>query len=264
MARGIYINFEGPECGGKGTQLKRAFAYLQAHSIQYETAREPGGTPVGEMCRLILKQPQTAYDTLAGTLGIRQDWFNAKLTVDATISNQSELMLFLASRGNYFEHIVKPKLEAGISIVGDRGPDSTFVYQGWTRFRGNPKVLDFIQRANAFVMQGMMPDCTFLLDLPIEETIKRMKDNRPEAELDRFEQEATLDFFQSIRDGYLECARRNPERIVIIDASVAEEDVWAQIMPPPRQTVCQPPHTLSCGAFILLDFILVAITAQTR
>jgi dTMP kinase len=231
MTRGIYINFEGPECGGKGTQIKRAFAYLQAYGIPYDTAREPGGTPVGEMCRLILKQPQAAYDALAETLNLRPDWFDAKLSANAVIGNRAELMLFLASRANYFEHVVKPKIDAGISIVGDRGPDSTFVYQGWTRFAGDQATLDFIQSANDFVMQSMVPDCTFLLDLPVGETIQRLKKNRPAADLDRFEQGATLDFFQSIRAGYLEAARRSPERIKRIDASVSEDEVWAQIVP---------------------------------
>ncbi len=233
---GVYANFEGPECGGKGTHIERVIAYLKKRGILYYSAREPGGTPIGEVCRATLKQPQAVYKALKQGLSDKTDWFNGTLITDLDqpidMSDETELMLFLAARGDYFKYIVKPQLEAGVAVIGDRGPDSTFVYQGWTRFQGNQKALDFIQQANEFVMRDIMPDCTFLLDLPVAETIKRIKENRRRpADLDRFEKDATLNFFQSIRAGYLEAARRNPERIKRIDASVSEDEVWEQIVP---------------------------------
>jgi dTMP kinase len=203
MKQGRFISFEGIEGCGKTTQIALLSDYLNKRDIPHTITREPGGTAVGEGIRKILLNSETIH-----------------------LTTESELLLFYASRSQNIEEKIKPALERGEMVICDRYYHASMAYQGYGR--GIP--LDFIQKLTNLVCRAYRPDATFLLDIEPEVGLARARarnHGRPENE-GRFEAE-DLEFYNRVRDGYLELAS-DDERIQIIYADRPIEFVHRHIL----------------------------------
>ena len=203
--KGRFITFEGPEGSGKSTQVRRLASRLRQHGREVLVTREPGGTPTCEAIRGILQHDKTGE----------------------AIGPAAELLLFEASRAQLVAQVIAPALLQGAWVVCDRFADSTTAYQGY----GRGFELLTVQQLNGVAVQGCVPDLTILLDVPVESGFERLK-GRPatgKAGHDRIERESR-DFHERVRAGYLQLAKRWPERIRMIDGLRAEdviaEDIW--------------------------------------
>lgn len=203
-AKGIFITFEGPEGGGKSTQIKRLAARLEALGRIVVTTREPGGTKLGECIRGILQ-----YDS-AGE----------------PPCERAESLLFCASRAQLVKNVIAPALEGGACVLSDRFTDSTVAYQGFGR--GLP--VDTLKALNAFATGGLAPDITFVLDIPTAEGRRRLAARNAAAAEgpDRFEREA-LEFHERMRRGFIALAAEEPDRCFVIDATLPQDEVAAEI-----------------------------------
>lgn len=203
--KGLFITFEGPEGGGKTTQSRILCDRLQSEGWNVVCAREPGGTRTGEAIREILQH------------GLGNE----------ALCNETETLLFLASRAQLVRNIIAPALKAGSCVVCDRFTDSTLAYQGYAR--GIP--VEILRRLNAFATGDVRPDLTILLDIEAQEGLNRLAERikRENTSADRIERE-TVDFHKLLRSGYLELAAGEPERIRIVNAErpaeKVSEDVW--------------------------------------
>jgi len=202
---GFFLTLEGGEGCGKSTQLERTAAALRAASgREVVAARSPGGTPVAEKIRSILKTREPGEDLLPET----------------------ELMLFGACHAQMCEHTIRPVLERGGIVISDRFTDSTLVYQGCAR-RIDPET---VRRVNEFVCRGIRPDLVLVLDIPVELGLRRAAERSGiAAQNDRFDSESTA-FHEAVRNGFLELARREPGRFAVIDASPSPEQVTQSIL----------------------------------
>jgi dTMP kinase len=197
--RGRFITVEGIEGAGKSTQMDAVRGFLDARGITVAVTREPGGTPLSEAVRGLLLDP--------GNRGMAAD---------------TELLLVFAARAEHIHKVIRPALNAGDWVLSDRFTDATFAYQGGGR--GIPA--ERIAALEKWVQGELRPDLTLLLDLPVETGMARIADRgRP----DRFEREER-DFFQRIRDNYLERAAAEPGRFRRIDASAPLEEVRAEAL----------------------------------
>ena len=203
MQRGKFISFEGIEGCGKTTQIALLSEYLKKRSIPHTITREPGGTAVGEGIRKILLTSETIHLTAA-----------------------SELLLFYASRSQNIQEKIKPALDRGEMVICDRYYHASMAYQGYGR--GIP--LEFIQKLTELVCSPFRPDMTFLLDIEPEVGLARARArNHTRAEDEgRFEAE-NLEFYNKIRDGYLELASED-ERMQLIYADRPIEAVHRHIL----------------------------------
>ena len=202
---GIFLTLEGGEGCGKSTQLERVAAALRAASgREVVTARSPGGTAVAEKIRAILKTREPGEDLLPET----------------------ELMLFGACHAQMCEHMIRPALSRGAIVISDRFTDSTLVYQGCAR-RIAPET---VARVNEFVCRGTRPDLVLVLDIPVELGLRRAAERSGSAtQNDRFDSESAT-FHAAVRNGFLELARREPDRFAVIDASRSPEQVTQSIL----------------------------------
>ena len=199
-SKGLFISFEGSEGCGKSTQIERLATRFRDSGREVVTLREPGGCPLGEKIRDLLK-----FDP-AG------DGMNA----------EAELLLFVASRAQLVREVIRPALDRGAIVLCDRFLDSTTVYQGVAR--AIPP--DTVASVNAFATGGTLPQVTFLLDLDAAEGRRRAASRKGPA--DRMEQERA-EFYEAVRRGYLELAVAESDRITVIDASGNVEEVGAAI-----------------------------------
>jgi dTMP kinase len=204
---GLFITFEGCEASGKSTQVKRLERRLEKSCRNLLTVHEPGYTEIGSAIRQLLLYANEGK----------------------AMRNETELLLFAASRAQLVGEVVRPALERGLVVLSDRFSDSTTVYQGI----GRGLDVAFIRSLNEFVVGACNPDRTFLLDLDVEESrVRLMRRVRPVGRQDRIEQ-LTKDFFERVRRGYLEIARAEPDRVKVIDASrtedQVEEAIWNEI-----------------------------------
>jgi len=209
LPHGVFITFEGSEGCGKTTQIQRLAARLEAKGLTVLVTREPGGTPLGESIRHLLKFAEEGRDMTA----------------------EAELLLFAASRAQLVRRVIEPALTAGTWVIADRFMDSTTVYQGVARR------LDFraVQFINDFVVGTRHPDITLLLDLdPAEGRRRIMRRPQPLDAPDRMEQ-MSPSFYEAVRDGYLTLARDEDERFRVINAArdveAVEEEIWEQVGP---------------------------------
>lgn len=182
----MFITFEGIDGVGKSTQLRLLEDYFLQQGKDVLTLREPGGTKVSESIRSIL------------------------LSKESTIDDVSELLLFEAARAHLTEFVIRPALEAGKIVICDRYYDSTTAYQGYGR--GLP--LDKIRMCNELATGGLKPDITVLLILNLDKAYKRSGHKK----FDRIESSGD-EFFHRVINGFLEIAREEPGRILLIDAS---------------------------------------------
>lgn len=192
MGRGSFITFEGPEGAGKSSQIQMLGDALSASGREVVITREPGGTPLAEKIRDVVKG------------------FNGGEAVHPV----TELLLMEAARSQHVSRIVRPALEAGRIVLCDRFYDSTTAYQGG----GRGLDMEAVTRLNAFAALGVVPDLTILLDLAPERGFERAgRRAETQGEYDRFELEK-LDFHRRVRAVFLELARREPHRIRVVDA----------------------------------------------
>jgi dTMP kinase len=192
-----FITLDGIDGAGKSTNLAVMKAWFEKHKLPVLFTREPGGTPAGEALREILLNPATQ------------------------VSLRTETLLMFAARQQHLETVILPALKNGTHIVSDRFTDATFAYQGGGR--GVP--LQDIATLEHWVQGDFRPDLTLLLDVPLEVSMARINQTR---EKDRFEQEAA-EFFNRVREVYLQRAAKQPERYAVIDSSQSLDAVKTQI-----------------------------------
>jgi dTMP kinase len=187
---GLFLTLEGLDGSGKSTQAKLLAAFLEGRGLPVVLTREPGG----------------------GLPGVRD------LLLRGELSPEAEYLLFSADRAEHVRKVILPSLEAGAWVVSDRYLDSSLAYQGFGRGLPLPWLLEVAKEATL----GLTPRLTFLLDLPPEEALRRVKDP------DRLEREG-LAFFQRVREGYLFLAEKEPHRLVVLDATESVEAVAQRI-----------------------------------
>lgn len=203
--RGKFFTFEGPEGGGKTTQAKRLMQRLREAGYEVVYTREPGGTELGEAIRGILQHD----------------------AIKEPLTAESEVFLFLASRAQLVRNVILPALAEGKIIISDRFADSTTAYQGYGR--GFP--VETMLTLNAFAIGEAIPDVTLLLDVEINKAFERLAERQKQLfeAPDRIEREAR-EFHERVRNGYLELAKRFPDRYRMLNADrephLVEADVW--------------------------------------
>jgi dTMP kinase len=196
---GKFISIEGIEGAGKSTQLAFIQRYLTQLGTRLVVTREPGGTELGEQIRTLLLTPTTPG-----------------MAVD------TELLLMFAARAEHVEQVIKPALEKGDWVLSDRFVDATFAYQGGGRGIDRQR----IAALSDWTLKGLQTDVTFLFDLPVEIGQQRVLSRNQG--VDRFEQEK-VDFFQRVRECYLQRAKQEPNRIKVIDASKSIVEIEVQL-----------------------------------
>lgn len=200
MAPAKFISIEGGEGAGKSTVMHFVQQHLQNAGIKAALTREPGGTKVAEAIRQIL---------------LRTDF-------DETVEPATELLLMFAGRAQHIHQFILPKLQAGEWVVSDRYVDASYAYQG-----GGRKIdMQFITALDKYVAGSVYPDLTLLLDLPPELGFQRAE-KRGNGK-DRIEQEK-IDFFNRVREVYLQRAKQDPKRFIIINAALSQQEVEQQV-----------------------------------
>ncbi len=193
-----FISFEGIEGSGKSTQAKLLAEHLKKKGLNVLTTEEPGGTKTGLKIRAILLDTENCMDPL------------------------TELLLYNSSRSQHLREVIYPALTQNTVVITDRFSDSTTAYQGYARGID----LSIIKTLDEIVSSDLKPFVTFLLDMDVEEGLKR---NRKANKKDRFELE-TIEFHTRVRKGFIQIAEEDPERIKVIDASRSIEDVNKNII----------------------------------
>jgi len=198
VSRGRFITLEGGEGAGKSTQVLRLAAVLEAAGHQIVVTREPGGSPGAEAIRGLLVE------------GATDRW-------DAV----TEAMLHFAARRDHLRLTIRPALERGAWVVCDRFADSTRAYQGLVQGAG----LDVVDRLHAIAVGDLAPDLTLVLDLPVEEGLRRAASRGGENRYERM----GLAFHRRLREAFLEIAAAAPERCVVVDADADADTVARRI-----------------------------------
>ena len=201
MSLASFIVFEGLDGSGKSTQARALVRRLRRRVFPCLSTHEPGGTPLGESLRRLLKR--------------RRD-----------ISSFAELALFVAARAQLVKEVIRPALESGVTVIADRYASSTVAYQG----HGRELDLALVQQLNLAATGGMDPGLTVLLDLPAEVALARKGNPR----VDAFEV-APLRFHRRVREGYLAQAAQNSDSWLVLDAARPQRElsrqIWAKVRP---------------------------------
>jgi dTMP kinase len=201
--RKTFITLEGTEACGKTTQISRLRDRLEKLGKEVVTTREPGGTPLGEELRHLLKHAKQGHGMVP----------------------EAEILLFTASRAQLAREVIGPALERGAWVLSDRYGDSTVVYQGVAR----KLPLAQVKTINWFAMGDVTPGLTLILDIPEEESWRRLlRRPRPVGQEDRMEKEST-EFFARVRQGYAQLAKEDPDRVRLIDANASLDEVEKRI-----------------------------------
>ncbi len=226
--RGKFVTFEGLDGCGKTTQLENLAAVLRRHGIEVVVTREPGGTEIGERIRAVLLDSRTAG-------------------LDA----RAEMALMFASRAQQIAQVILPALDAGRWVLCDRFTDSTEAYQGGGRRLGSEAVL----RLHGVLCRGLWPDLTILMDTESSASVARARRRNKAAQVvdpagadsaqfarqpdeNRFERESHA-FFERVRNAFLEIARREPQRVVLVDARPPVGVVHRQIVRAVRERLME-------------------------
>jgi dTMP kinase len=199
MARGAFITFEGGEGAGKTTQVRLLAEHLAKAGRDVVLTREPGGSPAAEEIRTLL------------VTGGTERW-----------SPLAETLLFYAARVEHWREVIEPALMAGKVVICDRFSDSTIAYQAYAGGLSRAS----IEQLHALVLPGVAPTLTLILDLPVSAGLARAS-SRPGHET-RFEAKGT-EFHERLRNGFLDIARREPVRCVVVDAARDISQVQADI-----------------------------------
>jgi dTMP kinase len=206
--RGKFITFEGLDGVGKSTQLERLAGKLRNQGIPVVVTREPGGTVAGEKIRQLLLDKRTSG-----------------------LAPMAELALMFASRAQHIQEIILPGLGAGQIVLCDRFTDSSEAYQGGGRKLGSKPVLEL----HRVLCGDMKPDLTVLMDSEVAASVERARrrnqarSNSESSDEGRFERENRA-FFTRVRNAYLEIAKREPDRVFVVDARGTPETTHAKIL----------------------------------
>ncbi|MEC9482714.1 MAG: dTMP kinase [Halomonas sp.] len=193
---GRFITLEGGEGVGKSTNMDAVCRWLEARGVEVVRTREPGGTPRSESIRQLLLDPDQKEP----------------------LCDDAELLLIFAARAQHLERLVRPALARGAWVVCDRFTDATFAYQGGGRGIERAR----IEQLESWVQQGLQPDLTLLLDMPVAAAQQRVTQRG--GVRDRFERERQA-FFVAVRDAYLQRAEEYPRRFEVIDAALSLPEV---------------------------------------
>ena len=194
----LFITLEGPEGGGKTSQAQCLAEYLRAEKLDVLLTREPGGSPIGDQIRKVITQLEnTAMDA------------------------HTEFLLFSASRAQHIAEVIRPSLDDGVTVISDRFFDSSLAYQGY----GQRLPLETLKAITIFATGGLSPDLTLLLDLPVEEGLRRREADGNWNRLDAYD----IDFHRRVRGGYLKLAAESPERWVVLGAEQSFETLQEEI-----------------------------------
>ena len=206
----MFITIEGPEGSGKTTAVDTAVKKLEEMGYQIVRTREPGGTPIAEQIRnVILDKSNIAMD------------------------QRTEALLYAASRRQHLVEKVWPALKEGKIVICDRYLDSSLAYQGGARGLG----VDNILQVNNFATEGTFPDLTLLFDIDPKLGLARIAANA-DREVNRLDLEK-IDFHNTVRNTFLELAKRYPERFVVIDASQSREEVAKKTLEVMLSRICK-------------------------
>ncbi len=196
--KGLFITFEGIEGCGKSTQAKLLREYLEKKGWSVFLTREPGGPKISEKIRELLLS-----------------------TENKEMLPETEVLLYMASRSQHTGEWIIPALQKGKMVISDRYYDSTLAYQGAAR-KIDIKLIDTITKFATF---GLKPDITFLVDLPAEIGLSRIS----KQDADRLEMES-IEFHKKVRVGFIEIAKREKERYIIVDGTKSVEEIHNEIM----------------------------------
>lgn len=186
----MFVTFEGIDGCGKSTQVRLLKEALEKKGWDVIVTREPGGTRISEMIRDMLLNAENSEMTL-----------------------ETELLLYAASRAQHVSQVIRPAMEGGRIVLCERFADSTLAYQGY----GCDLDLDAIRLVNNVATGGLTPYLTILLDLPVEDGLKRAALKRGHSQVDRIEGRDKA-FYNRVRNGYLQIASQDPERVKILDS----------------------------------------------
>jgi dTMP kinase len=208
MPRGLFITLEGLDGSGKTTQIKRLAAWLQGQGIDPVLTRQPGGTATGDRVRAILLDSRSTG-----------------------LAPMAEMALMFADRAQAIAEVIQPALDAGKVVVCDRFTDSTEAYQGGGRQLGSQPVLDL----HRLICGGLQPDLTILLLPSLKASLARARhrNTRDEARTGKDENRFELEqdgFHRRVWEKYREIAKREPERVVLIEGDLGIEEIHQQIL----------------------------------
>jgi dTMP kinase len=198
--RGAFITIEGPDGGGKTTQADHLAAHLRDSGCPVHVTREPGGTWLGERIRVLLLE---------------------RTGSTAPTDPLADALLFNAARRQLVREVIRPELAAGTTVICARFTDSTLAYQGF----GAGVDVDLLRRLNDAATDGLRPDLTLLLDVPVEAGLAR----KAPGDVTRFEAEYDLGFHRRVRQGFIAIAAAEPDRIAVVDATGDVDDVSGEI-----------------------------------
>lgn len=194
----LFLTLEGIDGSGKSTQATRLEKVLRSAGRRVVLVREPGSTALAERVRAILLDRELA-----------------------ALDPRAELLLYVACRAQLVHETIRPALGGGVIVVSDRFSDSTIAYQGYGRELG----ADLARQADLVATNGIQPDLTFLIDLPVDVAASRLTSKRS----DRLEAEERA-FHERVRRGFLEIARQEPDRVVVVDGSPPPDEVTERIV----------------------------------
>lgn len=201
----MFITLEGPEGSGKSCQIPPLADFLHQKGYEVLTTREPGGTAIGDQVRQVIMSMK-----------------------NTEMSPRTEILLFCSARAQLVEQVIRPALARGVVVISDRYADSTLAYQGY----GHRMDLAILRQILDFATGGLKPDLTLLLDVDVEEGLRRRRCSGGEwNRLDAYE----VEFHKRVRNGYHELAKAEPRRWKMVDANANREMVQSSI----RQVVEQ-------------------------
>ena len=203
MSQGLFITLEGGEGSGKSTQIARLAESLKAAGHDVVVTREPGGTPEAEKIRNFLVQRDGG------------NW-----------TPMAEALLLYAAREMHVEHLIKPALAQGKVVISDRFADSSRAYQAY----GHGLGIEKIDELNALVLGNFKPDITFILDIDVKTGLVRAgkRLTQDQSSEDRFEKMGS-NFHERLRQGYLEIAKREPDRCIVVDAAQSVDEIASEL-----------------------------------
>lgn len=193
--RGKFITFEGADGSGKTTQIEKIKEYLEQQGHKCLLTREPGGSDLGNKIREIL------------------------LHYDGEVDSLAELLLYMADRAQHVKKVIIPALNEGIYVLCDRYIDSSVAYQGYARGLDIERIINL----NTIATDGLNPDLTIVFDIKTETAMQRVGEEK-----DRLEQEG-IEFHRKLCNGYLELAKKFPERIKTVNANLNIDEVFEQV-----------------------------------
>jgi len=199
-----FITFEGIEGSGKTTQIQMLSNHLEDIGVEHLLTREPGGTPIGDQIRRLVLHPG-----------------------NATMTATCELLLYTAARAQHIEQVIGPNLGEGRMVLCDRFKDATLAYQGY----GRGLSIELIRHLHAREGLALNPDLTLLFDIEVDTALDRARHRDATRNIDetRFEQE-DFAFHDRVRTGYLDLARKESQRIVVIDARGTTAEVHQRVL----------------------------------